>query len=227
MRCAVILLVIFSTFFVSSSNYSIVFNQFEDSATVEEIDLGIKSVHVDKNSIEKSSSGYIFLKRLIFNQSYGEAKVSLVLDEGNFIHDGEVYPEGYSVKTNGRNIYVEWNLYNVSPGESIVFLVGIGEEGDFNFILYASVFILVGLIVYLIWLKKSKSKKEVDKYLLDVEKRVLEILREANRHELWQKEIQKNLGLSKAKTSRVVRNLETRGLVEKIPFGNTNKVRLK
>jgi uncharacterized membrane protein len=44
---------------------------------------------------------------------------------------------------------------------------------------------------------------------------------------LWQKQIQNSTGFSKAKVSRLVRNLESRGLVKKIPFGNTNKIRLR
>jgi uncharacterized membrane protein len=63
--------------------------------------------------------------------------------------------------------------------------------------------------------------------LLDTEKKVIEELKKADRNELWQKQIQNLTGFSKAKVSRLIRDLETRGLVKKIIFGNTNKIRLK
>jgi len=43
---------------------------------------------------------------------------------------------------------------------------------------------------------------------------------------MWQKQLQLKTGFSKAKLSRVIRNLESRSLVKKIPFGNANKIRL-
>ena len=68
---------------------------------------------------------------------------------------------------------------------------------------------------------------ELEKHLLDEERKMLEELRKADRNEMWQKQLQTNLNLSKAKTSRLIRNLETRQLITKIPFGNTNKIILK
>ena len=81
----------------------------------------------------------------------------------------------------------------------------------------------------------KKTKKEVNgtkespeyNYLLDTEKNIIEELKKADRNELWQRQIQSSTGFSKAKVSRLIRKLESRGLITKIPFGNTNKIRLK
>lgn len=76
---------------------------------------------------------------------------------------------------------------------------------------------------------KNKAVQETEKYeyLLDTEKKVIEALKQAERNELWQKQIQNLTGFSKAKVSRLINNLEQRNLVRKINFGNTNKIRLK
>ncbi len=76
---------------------------------------------------------------------------------------------------------------------------------------------------------KDQAVQENEKYeyLLDTEKKVIDALKQAERNELWQKQIQNLTGFSKAKVSRLINNLEQRNLVRKINFGNTNKIRLK
>ncbi|HOW36636.1 MAG TPA: hypothetical protein PLK34_00060 [Candidatus Pacearchaeota archaeon] len=75
--------------------------------------------------------------------------------------------------------------------------------------------------------KQQQSGSEKYEYLLDAEKKVIEALKQAERNELWQKQIQNLTGFSKAKVSRLINNLEQRNLIRKINFGNTNKIRLK
>ncbi len=78
---------------------------------------------------------------------------------------------------------------------------------------------------------ESKNKviqeREKYEYLLETEKKVIDALKQTERNELWQKQIQNLTGFSKAKVSRLINNLEQRNLVRKINFGNTNKIRLK
>ena len=94
----------------------------------------------------------------------------------------------------------------------------------------------------ILWIanRKKNKKKKIEKniseekektsekygYLLDTEKKVIEELKKADKNELWQKQIQIATGFSKAKLSRLIRNIEARGLIKKIPMGNTNKIKL-
>jgi len=73
---------------------------------------------------------------------------------------------------------------------------------------------------------KKVNKCLFEKHLIESEKKVIEELKKADRNEMWQKQIQTSTGFSKAKLSRVIRNLEARKLVRKIPMGNTNKISL-
>lgn len=76
---------------------------------------------------------------------------------------------------------------------------------------------------------KEEDKKEVhvEISLYEEEKIIVNALNESNNKEMWQKELLQKTGLTKVKLSRRLRALEERGMIEKIPYGNTNKIRLK
>ncbi len=73
--------------------------------------------------------------------------------------------------------------------------------------------------------KPVKKKLPIIPSLIDKEQQVVNFLKETG--EVWQKQIQQATGFSKAKVSRIVRNLEERGVVTKTIYGNTNKIALK
>jgi len=79
--------------------------------------------------------------------------------------------------------------------------------------------------------KTKEEKKEPAKELLpqfiEDERKVVELLQNAPNNEAWQKTILQETKFSKAKVSRIIRNLEERGVVIKTIYGNTNKVTLK
>ncbi|MBI2151533.1 hypothetical protein HYU21_02280 [Candidatus Woesearchaeota archaeon] len=74
---------------------------------------------------------------------------------------------------------------------------------------------------------KEQIKKDLTRNLFEEERAIIETLFEADNQELWQKQLVLKTGISKVKLSRKIRNLEAKSLIEKIPFGNTNKIRLK
>ena len=75
--------------------------------------------------------------------------------------------------------------------------------------------------------KKEKKSKELVPKFIEHEQRVVDLLGKAENKELWQKQILQETKFSKAKLSRIIRNLEQRGVVTKTIFGNTNKISLK
>jgi uncharacterized membrane protein len=77
--------------------------------------------------------------------------------------------------------------------------------------------------------KKADAKdaaKGMTRNLFEDEKLIVEALLAEKTHELWQKQLAIKTGLSKVKLSRKLRGLEQKGLIERVPYGNTNKVRL-
>lgn len=232
---------------ISASSYSVEYTQVGDKVVVKEkIDGKSLGGYVDLSLIDKSGDIFYFIKRVNFNQSFDDVEIKLNLDTGVIIKDNLIFPSGYKIESDGQIISIVWSLSNIKSGQDFaIFITTKDTKSDFAWIYWLvaiMVLIIVGFAIYpklKIKLNKSdikrtkkkinskKENKEDYDYLLDTEKRVIEELKKADRNELWQKQIQSSTGFSKAKVSRLVRNLEARNLVVKIPFGNTNKVRLK
>ena len=216
----------------ASGNYSIEFNQGVGKLTVNENTSGNYSSYIDDSSLEKTSSGYVFIKKLEFNQIFSQVIVKLNLEKGFVIRDNEAYPQTYSLETDGQTISLVWKLENMTAGSSLAIFVALEDTNSGS--VWKNVLIILVVLVLLIgsWIlyskkDKSKSSEKFEQHLLEAEKRVIEELNGADRNELWQKQLQLKMDFSKAKLSRVIRNLESRGLVKKIPMGNTNKICLK
>lgn len=73
--------------------------------------------------------------------------------------------------------------------------------------------------------KTARKKAVVVPTLIDKEQQVVDFLKQNG--EVWQKQIQQATNFSKAKVSRILRNLEERGVITKTIYGNTNKISLK
>jgi len=73
----------------------------------------------------------------------------------------------------------------------------------------------------------DRLKKELTRNLFEDEKLVVETLLAADKHELWQKQLELRTKIPKVRLSRKLRSLEAKGLIEKVPYGNTNHIRLK
>jgi len=226
----------------SKLNYSLGISSLE--ITGKDIELS----YLTSSNLEQLDEGYFFVETIKFNFPVDEATINLILQEGNYLEAGKIFPQPNSIETDGQQITVSWNLNNITADSDIPIFASIKTPvSSSNLIFWIFIALAVVVIVYLTYLnyqkrkikspqKKHKAKpkekqaekqaEDYEKYLLDSEKAVLQALKEAG-GELWQKQIQLKTNFSKAKLSRVIRNLESRNLIEKISFGNTNKVRLK
>ena len=143
-------------------------------------------------------------------------------------------------------------MSNVKQNDNFAIFVNLEDmvnKGLSPIVIFLVIFVPFGIFWFIVLKRKNLSQKkstkapskksvtkrkkvevtESEKYnhLLDTEKKIIEELKKVDRNELWQRQLQASTGFSKAKISRLIRNLEARGLVTKIPFGNTNKIRLK
>lgn len=85
--------------------------------------------------------------------------------------------------------------------------------------------------VSLIRLIRKREKKEIKKEIIDTmimpdEKTVINELENSN-GELTQSELVRKSKLSKVKVHRIIKRLESLGIVKKYPFGVTNKIKLE
>lgn len=228
------------------SNYSLEFNQVQDKIVVSEFINQIKQEsYVMEGLLEKTSGGYYFVYNLVFAQDYADVEIRLTLEEG-FNFDKLLFPQGYKFETDGESISIVWDLQNKQRGDNFPIFLKIKNQKTSNFWLFWLAMALLLIFISYFFLRKfienkKKSKKIKQKkpfkektpekgqyaYLLDTEKKILEELQKSKSKGLWQKQIQISTGFSKAKLSRIIRNLESRGLIKKIALGNTNKIFLK
>ena len=226
---------------VSASSYDLEFNQVGDKLVIKEkIDGNQTKSYVDSESLNVVGKEMYFVNRVIFPDDFGNVKIKLNLEKGVIIQSKEVFPSNYEIESDGQTISVIWALSDVEKGDNFAIFANLEDtKKGFSYI-WIAVIVIAVILVGLFFLRRGKIPKKVQAvkrrrerktenygYLLDTEKKVIEELKKADRNELWQKQIQNFTGFSKAKVSRLIRNLESRGLIKKIPMGNTNKIVLK
>ena len=193
--------------------------------------------YITQSMVSKSKNRYSFVSRNYLNKMQN---VRLVLPESAVIlEDGLVFPEPDLISSDGRSIILTWNDYNEKQ-----IIVDYEFLKDKKFIQYSIILIII--IIFALYLilqrkifkrkikklkgknKKTNTKSEaIEEHLIESEKAIISELKKSEKNQLWQKHLQTKTGFSKAKLSRVIRNLESRNLIQKIPMGNTNKIKLK
>ena len=221
MSILVIALLVLNTGMVLAKDYYIEFNQVGDKLIVTENNLSSYN-----EVLEKTNIGYYFIEKIEADNNYTNFVVRLNLEEGVVANAGEIFPEGYLSLSDGQTISFVWSYSNVTKGKVFAFFVSLEDKKNNLSYLWISLILIILVGGFFIF-RYLRSKKDVNRYLLDEEKKVIQLLKQAEGKSLWQKNIQSSLGCSKAKVSRLIRNLDSRGLIEKIPIGNTNKIRLK
>lgn len=193
----------------------------------------IELSYITRDLLETSKEGYYLIDKIIFPSNFDTLDINLLMKEGYFTDSKRIFPAPSSIDSDGSQIMVHWTLQDIKQGEDLPIFVSITSPTSFTSVsVWILIIVLSLFIIYFFYDKVIKSRlsqksSQIESHLIESEKAVLSALKEADRGEMWQKQLQLKTGFSKAKLSRVIRNLESRNLVEKIPFGNTNKVRLK
>lgn len=137
-------------------------------------------------------------------------------------------PTNATIGSTGRQVTLDWDAFLPELGKTYSFqvvyepLFGIPISYDY---LYGVLAIVVLLIIYF-WRIRKPSAAERAQTILSVlneqEKRVLEVIMEKDG--IKQRDIVKATAFSKAKVSRIIADLEKRGILKKEPIGRTNKI---
>ncbi len=158
----------------------------------------------------------------------------LKLPIGSVIPEGSDFfltPKPDQIVSDGRRIMIVWKASNASS----ISVSAVTEQIPANFVPILLVVLLAAFAgAFISWRflsarkkKKVKKQKKLVPAFVENEKIIVDLLKKALNSELWQKQLLKDSGFSKAKLSRLVRNLEQRGVVAKTVYGNTNKISLK
>ena len=206
--------------------YELEFQQVYDKVVVKE-KIGENNYnYIEVLNLDESDGRYFFIYKYNFPVNYSDARVVFLVDSSFAVN--EIFPQGYSL----NNEEIRWS---VSAEESFAIFLNLEKKTNYYWIWFLLLIVVLGVVYFKVKRKKIvKKKPEVSKkekidytYLLDEEKKIIEMLKKSKRNEMWQNNMMREGSFSKAKTSRLIRNLESRGLVKKIPFGNTNKIVLK
>lgn len=143
-------------------------------------------------------------------------------------------PDGEK-RTDGRRVILNWHRNNVTAGSG--FSVSVMYEG-INKIVYAGIpaqFMVIAAVIIIVLayfaIKKGKNilpQETLESILLvlkEDEKKVIEAIIRSN-GQIIQRKIVIETGFSKAKVSRLISDLKSRGIVKVEELGRTNKIYL-
>lgn len=158
---------------------------------------------------------------------------AVIADEASLEYTGlkPFYPENGVKGSDGRRIFVEWNFENPKLGEAIrvsaIYEKILKEEDNISLIYLTTIIIVVFsfAIIFLIISRKRKDISKVLPILNDAERVIMEVILESP-EVLDQRKIVRATGFSKAKVSRVLKDLEERGLIKREKVGRATKVKL-
>ena len=192
--------------------------------------------YATESLIEMSKTKYFF----IFNNDFNEIlNITLFLPEGRILED-LIFPNPDEILTDGHRIFLKWNNFNE---EEIVVSYNVIKQSNI-YLWYLLGAIIVGFLIFYsykirdigkklkILKKKSKKRskeqkeKDITRNLFGEEKKIIEYLFNKKGRACWTKEIVRDLEISKVRLSRRLRNLQQKGLIEKIPHGNENRIKL-
>ena len=200
--------------------------------TVQLTSKNLKLSYFTDSFIEKASKSYFTADFKTIDDE--DVNVRLILPEFSAVENAFPAP---IITSDGQHIILDWKSSLKANGGMPLFVI-YKEKSGLSWLWIAGIAVVLAiLIIFLLKRKpkiirvKSKGKtkeksREIESHLLESESAVIKTLKEA-KGEMWQKQIQLKTGFSKAKLSRTIRNLEARGLVKRIPLGNTNKIKLK
>jgi len=139
-------------------------------------------------------------------------------------------PKDGSEGSDGRRIFVIWERDNISKGEGLDISITyertspITQDNTIFLVLGVSILVVL-LILGLKFKKEPPNNEDIERILKKDERKVMKIIKESG-GACKQREIVRESDFSKAKVSRLIKDLEERGLIKVEKTGRTNKVYL-
>ena len=163
-------------------------------------------------------------------------KIGDAFSKGSYIKEGEVlvieYPKEYSINSvypepneKRENSVLWYGPKILLENEPMIVLEKKSLLNSLNIFLYWFIGILVIFIVILIYIIKSRKKKNIAILLSDQEK-VIKILKSSG-GKCFQNGIVDQLGMSKSKISQIISEMEKNRLITKQKYGKNNLIILR
>ena len=184
-----------------------------------------------RGMISENGGNEQFTYYIKFSQPVGVFHMQLLVPRGYAILS-PIIPSPDRVESSTDRLLLEWKRSNVRPGDEFYFIVGFSGEITVpkppSPWLYLGVFIIGLLIgggsVYGYILYRERKREEELTHLRSDEEKLLAMLKEGP---VLQSELAEKLGVSKAKVSIILREMEEKGLITRTKEGRTYRVFLK
>jgi DNA-binding MarR family transcriptional regulator len=137
------------------------------------------------------------------------------------------YPENGIEGSDGRRIFIKWIFENPKLGENINVIIVYEQivSLEYNIIFYALLIIFFATIFVFIFFWRYRNKaKSILPILTESEREVMKIVLNS-KNVIDQRKIVKETGFSKSKVSRILKNLEERGIIKREKIGRSTKVK--
>lgn len=207
---------------------------YVDDEGVEEIVSGkdLKIEYVTKQFIEDSERFLTSFKMPFDSKS---VRVRVILPEGIVLAkdlENSAFPYPTNVGSDGKRIFLEWVKNDVREGEDFSFFVLYKTGLRISYLGYIISAVIVAVVVFWFVLarkRKKKVKKKKHKFtdhLKEEEEQIISILKRKG-GECEQGTLVVVSDFSKAKMSRILKELEERKIIKKISKGKKNIVVLR
>ena len=163
--------------------------------------------------------------------------VDVKLPESVFIAEEDqvllpISPSGAKKGIEGRSITASWVFRNKDSGDLIpirIYYEGLATPPIENFIYrWLFVFVLVFVVViFFVYRSMSRKSELILSVLNEAERIVVDIIRKQGKDKVDQRRIVAQSGFSKAKVSRIIQSLESRGIVSVEKVGRRNRISLR
>ncbi len=187
-----------------------------------------------KKLISISDSLRVFRYRFPITQPTNNFSVTVKLPLGSFLVDPSrlegsgllPYEPGFGEQgSDGRRILVKWVLKEPKVGDSLNASVIYEQVIAGQVLIAAGVGIIFLIFALLLFFARRRGIRHILPVLTDGERKVMEILLKDK--EVDQRRIVKECDFSKSKVSRIIHDLEKRGLITRVPKGRNNIIALK
>ncbi|MBN2042607.1 MAG: hypothetical protein JW754_02270 [Candidatus Aenigmarchaeota archaeon] len=186
-----------------------------------------------ENEVEVGDNGYEFNVNYPMDYFVRRFSNSVYLPQTASLNDleGSFSPKYGKTITDGKRIIILWEKENVISGDDLHFSISYQKPLSFASVyniaamVVLAVIIIVSLGVFYMKSTRKASVRVIMPILKGDEKRVVDILMDKN-GAVNQKVVVRETDFSKAKVSRIMKNLKERGVVEIEHLGRTNRVKL-
>jgi uncharacterized membrane protein len=137
-------------------------------------------------------------------------------------------PENGQQGSDGRRIILTWSKDKPTLGETLNIAVVYEQVGANEFGLFGAIIgvLVVGFFAVVLFLFRRRPMDQILPVLGHGERQIMQILIREN-GAVDQRQLVKETDFSKAKVSRIISDMEGRGMIEKISKGRKNIIRIK